>query len=385
MKSRTRSLAATCSVAALLAVHPVHAQDDTLVVAPTDTTVTVEPEPTPLTGPQSVPQNRIAGDFRPLLGNDAETVVSGLRSGDPITLQETTPGPLPGDPVEVTEVVIESPTGPLGNGEVHHTLDLARFQLAQAGIEQPTASELQAALTGGSVTNADGVTTDFQGILTMRSDGMGWGQIAHEMGTTLGAIKNGTAVAMPPASPAPTDPSAGTTDNADATPSDGSDATGSTATSTRHGRGHGIVTGAGESGAVIQSGAHGRDRAAGGVTDALGTTNSGHGQGRSDRSVTNALGEAGAGHGQGRGIVDGLGASGGGGKGSEHVVNAVGGSQGGGHGARAGIVDGLGASMGGGGHGGGAAAVSGALGGSDHGSGGGHGNGGHGGGLGHGK
>jgi hypothetical protein len=47
-----------------------------------------------------------------------------------------------------------------------------------------------------------------------------------------------------------------------------------------------------------------------------------------------------------RGIVDGLGASGGGGPGSEHVVNAVGGSQGGQR--RAGIVDGLGASVGGG-------------------------------------
>ena len=380
MKSRTRSLAATCSVAALLVVHAAHAQDDTLGVAPSDTTVVVEPvEPTPLTGPQSVPQNRIAGDFRPMLGNDAETVVSGLRSGGPITLQETTPGPLPGDPVEVTEVVIESPTGPLGNGEVRHTLDLARFQLAQAGIEQPTASELQAALTGGPVTNGDGVTTDFQGILTRRSDGMGWGQIAHEMGTTLGAIKNGSAIAMPLAAPAET----GTTEVSSQTGDDAT-ATGRSATQAEHGRSHTIVTGTGES--AVASGAHGHGAAGGGVTDALGSTSPGHGHGRTDTSVTNAIGDSGAGHGRGSGIVDGLGAASGA-HGGDHVVNAVGGSHGGGHGADAGtgIVDGLGGSIGGG-HGGGAAAVSGALGGSDAGLGGGHGGGGgQGGGHGHGK
>lgn len=380
MKSRTLFCAATCAVAAVLALHPVHAQDDTLVVAPTDTTVVVEPaEPTPLTGPQSVPQNRIAGDFRPMLGNDAETVVSGLRSGGPITLQETTPGPLPGDPVEVTEVVIESPTGPLGNGEVRHTLDLARFQLAQAGIEQPTASELQAALTGGPVTNGDGVTTDFQGILTMRSDGMGWGQIAHEMGTTLGAIKNGSAIAMPAAAPA----EAGTTEVSSPTGDDAA-ATGGSATQAGHGRSHTIVTGTGES--AVASGAHGHGTGDGGVTDALGSTSPGHGHGhgRADTSVTNAIGDSGAGHGRGSSIVDGLGAASGA-HGGDHVVNAVGGSHGGGHGAGAGtgIVDGLGGSVGGG-HGGGAAAVSGALGGSDSGFGGGHG-GGHGGGNGHGK
>lgn len=379
MKSRTRSLATACSVAALLAVHPAHAQDGTLVVAPMDSTVVVEPaEPTPLTGPQSVPQNRIAGDFRPMLGNDAETVVSGLRSGGPITLQETTPGPLPGDPVEVTEVVIESPTGPLGNGEVRHTLDLARFELAQAGIEQPTASELQAALTGGPVTNGDGVTTDFQGVLTMRSDGMGWGQIAHEMGTTLGAIKNGSAIAMPPAAPA----EAGTTELSRPTGHDAV-ATGGSATQAEHGRSHTIVTGTGES--AVASGAHGRGAAGGGVTDALGSTSPGHGHGpgRTDTSVTNAIGDSGAGHGRGSGIVDGLGGSSGG-HGNNQVVNAVGSSHAGGHGTGAGIVDGLGGSMGGG-HGGGAAAVSGALGGSDSGFGGGHGGGGNGGGHGHGK
>ena len=368
----SRALVGAAAFAVAVAVQTVHAQD-VVVVDPVEPVVV---EPTPLTGPQSVPQNRIAGDFRPMLGNDAEAVVSGLRTGGAIELTETTPGPLPGDPPETTTVVIESPTGPLGNGEVRHTLDLARFELARAGIEQPTASELQAVLNGGSVTNADGVTTELPGVLAMRSEGMGWGQIAHEMGTTMGAIKNGAAVATPPAAPTPADGS-GVTDATGASSA-------GTATVREHGRGSHIVTGTGEAAVSTATQGHGRGH---GITDATGATQSGRGHGRTESSVTNAVGDTGGGHGRGAGITDALGASGGGSNaGGRHIVNAAGGSNGGGHGRGAGIVDGLGASSGGGGHGGGAAAVSNALGGSDHGGGfGGGGGGGGGHGHGHGR
>jgi hypothetical protein len=61
---------------------------------------------------------------------------------------------------------------------------LAKQQLGTMGITEPTPQQLQAALTGGSVTTtattATGTptttTTELDGILTMLSQNMGWGQ-----------------------------------------------------------------------------------------------------------------------------------------------------------------------------------------------------------------
>src|SRR5262249_28415523 len=100
------------SMAALFAVHSAHAQQSTTTTTSTSTT-TATAQPTPLTGPQSVPQNRIAGDFRGFLGNDSEAVVSGLRTGHPIVLTETVPGPTPDAPPTTKTVTITSPTGPM--------------------------------------------------------------------------------------------------------------------------------------------------------------------------------------------------------------------------------------------------------------------------------
>jgi len=309
------------SMAALFAVHSAHAQQSTTTTT-TVTTTTATAQPTPLTGPQSVPQNRIAGDFRGFLGTDSEAVVSGLRTGHSIVLTETVPGPTPDAPPTTKTVTIDSPTGPMGNGNVRNTLDLARFQLAQAGVQQPTATQLQAALTGGSVTNADGVTTKLPGVLTLRSEGMGWGQIAHEMGTNLGAIKNGRA---DPTTTATTGTSGSTAGGAGTggTSTVGAhhtvDASGAVSTSTTHGHGQGIVTGTGESGGAA-------------------TTSSGHGHGHAD-TVTNAAGASDSGSVHGHEIVDGLGSSAGS-NGNGHVSSVVASH---GHDAGAGIVDGLGA------------------------------------------
>jgi hypothetical protein len=301
------------SLAALFAVHSAHAQQST--TTNTSTSATTATAPTPLTGPQSVPQNRIAGDFRGFLGPDSETVVSGLRTGHPIVLTEVVPGPTPDAPPTTKTVTIDSPTGPMGNGNVSHTLDLARFQLAQAGIQQPTASQLQAALTGGSVTNASGVTTKLPGVLTLRSEGMGWGQIAHEMGTNLGAVKNGRA-----------DPTAtASTGASGSTASVGSahgDTSGAVTSTVAHGHGQGIVTGTGEDGGTV-------------------ATSSVHGHGHAD-AVTNAAGASNSGGVHGHEIVDGLGSSGSA-NGNGHVVSADGSTHVTGHDSGAGIVDGLGA------------------------------------------
>jgi hypothetical protein len=49
-------------------------------------------------------------------------------------------------------------------------------------------------LTGGTITTGTGATpttTELQGVLTMRSQGMGWGQIAQQQGTKLGPVISG--------------------------------------------------------------------------------------------------------------------------------------------------------------------------------------------------
>jgi len=83
----------------------------------------------------------------------------------------------------------------MGFGNVYISLALAKQQLSTLGITQPTPEQLQAALTGGTITQTTGsgmtattTTTDLQGVLTMRSQHMGWGQIAQKLGFKLGPV-----------------------------------------------------------------------------------------------------------------------------------------------------------------------------------------------------
>jgi len=126
-------------------------------------------------------------DFSTLVGSesDALTLIEGLHSGTAVTLASETPA---------TEPVTITPSGPMGYGNVFITLALAQASLTQAGITDPTSAELAIALSGGTIL-INGQETNFQGILTMRAAGMGWGQIAKENGFKLGrvisAIKSG--------------------------------------------------------------------------------------------------------------------------------------------------------------------------------------------------
>lgn len=146
--------------------------------------------------------NKISGDFNSFLGADSKTVVTGLRSGTPFTLTSTTttPSTTPGGlPVTTTtNTVITPPTGQMGFGNVYISVALAKQQLSTLGITQPTPQQLQAALTGGTITQTTGTgataattTTDLQGVLTMRSQNMGWGQIAQKLGFKLGPVISG--------------------------------------------------------------------------------------------------------------------------------------------------------------------------------------------------
>ena len=143
--------------------------------------------------------NKISGDFNSFLGSNSNAVVTGLRNGTPITLTSTstipstTPGGLP--TTTTTTTAITPPTGHMGFGNVYISLALAKQQLSTLGIAQPTPQQLQAALTGGTITQTTGTgttaattTTNLQGILTMRSQNMGWGQIAQKLGFKVGPV-----------------------------------------------------------------------------------------------------------------------------------------------------------------------------------------------------
>jgi hypothetical protein len=138
---------------------------------------------------------KISGEFNSFLGSNSNAVVTGLRNGSPIALTTTTttPSSTPGGAptTTVTTTTINPPTGKMGFGNVFTSLALAKQQLGQLGISQPTPGQLQTALTGGTITTGTGTTTQLQGILTMRSQGMGWGQIAQKLGAKLGPVVSG--------------------------------------------------------------------------------------------------------------------------------------------------------------------------------------------------
>jgi hypothetical protein len=137
-------------------------------------------------------QSRIAGDFTAFAGSEsnAQSLVTGLRSGTPITLTtaSSTGGTSP------TALTFDLPTRPMGHGNVFISLALARQQLASNGITDPTPQQIQAALTGGSITTGSGgmaQTIALEGVLNQRAEGMGWGAIAKSQGVKLGQVVSG--------------------------------------------------------------------------------------------------------------------------------------------------------------------------------------------------
>jgi hypothetical protein len=95
--------------------------------------------------------NKIASDFSSFAGSteDAQALVTGLRSGSAITLA----GGGTATPTDTTatagSVTFTPPTGSMGNGNVYISLALAKQQLAAAGIIEPTPEQIQIALMGG--------------------------------------------------------------------------------------------------------------------------------------------------------------------------------------------------------------------------------------------
>lgn len=137
---------------------------------------------------------RMASNFSNLAGSEenALALVQALRNGSDVTITTTTTTPPTGTAttptVTTTTATYSPPTGQMGWGNVKIALALAQDALLRAGITQPTPEQLQAALNGGEVTNLDGTVVTLDGVLQMRADGMGWGEIAHAGGTKLGPV-----------------------------------------------------------------------------------------------------------------------------------------------------------------------------------------------------
>ncbi len=219
-------------------------------------------------GTSAVYLKRTATRFDSFTGSteNTDSLASGLRSGSEVTLTGS------GETVTFTP-----PTKPMGYGNVTRAMDLAQRQLAAAGYTEPTPTQIDIALNGGTITGADGTTTTYAGVLQQRASGMGWGQIAHANGVHPGMGKSATLAA-----PTPTPTSTSRTNAAGSSVSSGSRS--------------GIVTAAGGSPSI-----HGNGRAlglsagsnSGGVTTAAGAGAASRGGITSGKGNGNAFGRGG--------------------------------------------------------------------------------------------
>lgn len=277
---------------------------------------------------------RIASSFATLAGSQANALqlVRALRNGTEVTLTSpatgtgsgtgtgtgsgtgtgtgagtgtgTGTGTGSGTGPSTTTTTFTPPTGKMGWGNVFISLALAQDTLTRAGITKPTAAQLQAALVGGDVTGADGKTVTLKGVLTMRAEGMGWGQIAQASGTKLGpvvsAIKSahGKVAALPPTTTAPT--TAGSTPKSAAKGITTAAGTNGSSSSGKH-ESKGLVTAAGTPAGGVSSGDAGSKghsygkgivTGAGGAATVAATPGTGHSSGA---GVVNANGAGAAG------------------------------------------------------------------------------------------
>ena len=131
------------------------------------------------------PATNISNEYSYFLKNvDSQQVVNDLRNGQWTT---TTTDPQTNVTTTTTEAL---PTGKMGFGNVKISLALAQESLRQQGIMQPTSEQLHTSLMGGQMVPGDSTTTT-NGILQMRAEGMGWGQIAQKYDVKLGQLMSG--------------------------------------------------------------------------------------------------------------------------------------------------------------------------------------------------
>lgn len=224
------------AITGALAIAPALAQ-----TAGSTTTAATTTSPTTATA-----GTKLSNNFSDWAGSpeNSAALVNGLRTGQPITLSSAPAVGTTGGVAAVTTTTFTPPTKPMGYGNIRIALSLAQQQLASQGITQPTPQQLQTALMGGPLTTTNGTTvqtSDMQGVLQMRADGMGWGKIANTMGYKLGAVMSSKATATPT--------------TAAASSASGITSAGAGSTKMQHGKaGSGIVTASGSAGGGITTG-----------------------------------------------------------------------------------------------------------------------------------
>jgi hypothetical protein len=248
------------------------------------------------TSTSSTPATNISNEYSYFLKNvNSQQVVNGLRNGQWTT---TITDPQTNTTTTSTQSL---PTGKMGYGNVKISLALAQQSLSQQGITQPTSQQLYTALAGGQMVAGDPTTTS-TGILQMRADGMGWGQIAQKYNVKLGQLMSGK-------QPASTTTTTSTTSTA--TSSKGSTTASGKSSSTVTGNGNGNAfsgTKSQDSGIVSASG-----RSAGTYSSSNGNgivSGSGRSIGQTGGIVTgagngNQFGASGGSHGGGAGVGNG--------------------------------------------------------------------------------
>ena len=234
-------------------------------------------------------ESRISSDFNTFAGSTANSssLVSGLRTGSEITLTSTDAKGV------VTETTFAPLTGKMGYGNVNISLALARQNLANLGITQPTGDQIRAALNGGDVTvigaNGQSTTTTMTGVLDLRSQGMGWGKIAQTYGYKLGPVISGMKAGNPnvstlPAATTKAAPASGVSSASGASSSGVTTAAGGSSAGNGHGNayGRGITTGAGGAAGPGHGNAYGRGitTGAGGAAGNAGGASQGKGAGK---------------------------------------------------------------------------------------------------------
>lgn len=136
-----------------------------------------------------VAANHLASEFETLAGSheNALNLINGLRSSTPVSLTAS------GQSGTSGQLVFSPPTPPMEYGEVSRALSLTRAKLAAQGITNPTPKQLQMVLLGESTafgteksTQVAG-TAGTAGVLQLRSQGMGWGQIAQTLNVSPSA------------------------------------------------------------------------------------------------------------------------------------------------------------------------------------------------------
>ncbi len=162
----------------------------------TDTSTTTATTTSTAVGTSQTTETKLVAEFSGFLGGDeqAKTIISGLRQGTSFdlvtetTTTETTTNTTTGETTTTTSTAtttatIEPPTGTMGYGNIRIALRLSQTELAKLGITEATPEQLSAILVGGDING-----TQVTGILSMRADGMGWGQIAKSYDTTVGQL-----------------------------------------------------------------------------------------------------------------------------------------------------------------------------------------------------